>query len=414
MADVSSPVSGTRAFVYCRLSRDGDGLALGVERQLADCLALAAHHGFVVVEQFVENDTGASSRSRKARPKYADMLRRVQAGEAAAVVCYSSSRLTRRPREFEDWLDLADTGQVSVVTVTAGAGQADLSTAQGRMVGRILAAADALESEQLSERARRERAQRRAAGRWVGGQRPFGWEPDGMTIRPLEAELVIQAAHDILAGRSLRSIAADWATATGRSQHRSRVREVLLNPRVVARGRDGQATNWPALLDEATFVGVRSVLTDPTRRHPRGASRLLTGIGTCALCAATLHGSVTGGGHPAYRCSKARHLDRRSGPVDQFVTAVLMGRLAQEELRAAPGPGTVAHGDPGAIRGRLDDAALQGVPLDATALTEWWAEADMDHRRAVLRAAEMTITVAPAGRGRKAFDPATVVIGWLG
>lgn len=59
-----------RAATYTRISRDEEGLGLGVARQEQDCRALAERQGWQVVEPiYCDNDISASTRSRKPRPR---------------------------------------------------------------------------------------------------------------------------------------------------------------------------------------------------------------------------------------------------------------------------------------------------------------------------------------------------------
>ena len=122
---------------------------MGVERQEKDCRELADRLGLTVAGVYIENDVSASTNSTKARPKFAEMVARVRAGGIAAVLAYSNSRLTRRPLELEDVLELhKDTG-VRVATVVSG--EDNLATADGRMVARFKAVADAAEAERTAE-----------------------------------------------------------------------------------------------------------------------------------------------------------------------------------------------------------------------------------------------------------------------
>lgn len=61
-----------RAAIYCRISQDREGRELGVERQRKDCEELARSLGWPVAESdvVIENDRGASAKSREPRPKY--------------------------------------------------------------------------------------------------------------------------------------------------------------------------------------------------------------------------------------------------------------------------------------------------------------------------------------------------------
>ena len=57
---------------------------------------------------YTDNDIGASTRSRKPRPDYQRMLADARAGRFEVILAYASSRLTRRPREHEDLIELAE------------------------------------------------------------------------------------------------------------------------------------------------------------------------------------------------------------------------------------------------------------------------------------------------------------------
>ena len=52
-----------RAGIYCRISADREGEALGVERQEQDARKLAESLGLEVVGVFTDNDISASTRS---------------------------------------------------------------------------------------------------------------------------------------------------------------------------------------------------------------------------------------------------------------------------------------------------------------------------------------------------------------
>src|SRR5690606_19922833 len=112
----------------------------------------------------------------------------------------------------------------------------DLSTAQGRMVARQLAALDAAEAEIMSERIRAAKRHSAAAGRWLGGPRPYGYMPGGMVIKDDEAAVVARVTDQLLMGASLRSLVAELnaagvRTATGRQWTPYTLRQVVLRPR---------------------------------------------------------------------------------------------------------------------------------------------------------------------------------------
>jgi site-specific DNA recombinase len=134
-----------RAAVYCRISDDRQGLGFGVERQAQDCLALAQRNGWAVTRTYIENDTSAYS--GKPRPRYAELMDAVAAGEVEVIVAWDPDRLHRSPAELETFIAAVERAGVGVVTVQAGSW--DLSTANGRLVARMLGNIARHESEHI-------------------------------------------------------------------------------------------------------------------------------------------------------------------------------------------------------------------------------------------------------------------------
>src|SRR4051794_3618805 len=97
-----------RAAVYLRISSDPEGRKVGVERQKADCLALCEDYGYEVSAGhiFMENDTSASTLSNAKRDEFERMTSAARAERIDVIVAFSTSRLTRRPAEWETLFDL--------------------------------------------------------------------------------------------------------------------------------------------------------------------------------------------------------------------------------------------------------------------------------------------------------------------
>lgn len=467
------PTVPTRAIIYCRISRDREGAGLGVERQREDCEALAAQLGVEVVAVYSDNDLSAYS--GKPRPGYRQLLDDLRAGRADTVLAWHTDRLHRSPAELEEYIDVCQPRDVQTRTVKAGA--LDLSTASGRMIARQLGVQARYEVERMVERQRRTRDQMAQRGVWFGGRRPFGYEADGVTVREEEAALIREAAHAVLAGASLRAIAADWnqrgiRTSTGSEWEGAEVGAMLRRPRnagiVRHRGEEAGPASWPAVLEEPLWRSVVAVLTDPERRTTPGNERkyLGSGIYLCGVCAdgTTMRcttSSATSGGHrvPDYGCRRRKHLTRRTDPLDDYVTLILLDRVARldaadllaveedpvdvagaqadiqqaratlDSLAAALGAGEMDMQEwrvaSQAARARMERAertlagAVRADPVAALVAaedpTEAWNDLDLSRRRAVL-ASLMTVTVLPAPRGRRPgggyFDPSAVRIEW--
>ena len=163
------------AVIYSRISHDPEDRQAGVQRQEQDCRRMAEERGWLVVEPvYRENDTSASTATKKRRPVFDQMLEDLSSGATDVLVAYSTSRLTRRPLEYERLIELTSRTGLQIHTVVSGPVQ--LHTADGRAIARVLAVIDAAEAERTSERVARSKLQRAEQGLWHGGPfPPYGY-----------------------------------------------------------------------------------------------------------------------------------------------------------------------------------------------------------------------------------------------
>ncbi|MFC3505047.1 recombinase family protein [Micromonospora krabiensis] len=462
----------TRAAVYVRISRDREGAGLGLARQEADCRELAARHGLTVAQVYADNDLSAYS--RKPRPAYRRMLDDIATARLDAVLAWHTDRLHRSPTELEEYISACEPRGVPTFTVKAG--PLDLSTPSGRMVARQLGAVARYEVEHQVERQQRAKQQAAADGRWAGGRRPYGYEADGVTLRPDEARVVAEVTDAILSGASLRGQAADLntrnlVTSTGRPWTATELRKVLLRARNAGlrehRGEVVGPAAWPPLVDEERWRAVVSVLTHPGRRTQWSSARrwMLSGLALCGVCGATVRAtlmSTSAQSVPSYTCKVSRCVGRNAGELDAYVSALVVERLSRPDVvqllaeSGRPDSGQLqvdattlrerldglaaAYAD-GAIdvrqlregserlRARLSDVedqlaavdqgdALAGLVGAADAAAAWDA-LDLHRRRAVVDTL-LTVTIhrtkkgRPTGwsPGRSYFDPATIEVTW--
>lgn len=303
-------VTTLRAVVYSRISSDPLEMALGVERQEQDCLRLINERGWVqAAEPYRENDTSASTRSRTKRPVYEAMLADLRAGMADVLVAYSTSRLTRRPLDYERLIALVSETGLQIFTVVSG--DVDLATADGRAIARVLSAMDAVEAERMGERIARAALQRAEKGEWHGGAKPpwgyaFAAGPGKLSLVIVEerAAMVREAAARVLAGDSLYAIRKDWndrgaLTTAGMPWRSAGVRKMLVRGSAAGymerRGRLLKGS-WEPILDWETWQRVRAVLTDPRRNTralgQRGTHYPLTGLVYCGQCDHLMYSSI--------------------------------------------------------------------------------------------------------------------------
>ncbi|QXT62715.1 recombinase family protein [Tessaracoccus palaemonis] len=396
--------------VYTRISRDTTGMAAGVQRQEADCRALAASHGWTITSVHTDNDTSAYSGTP--RPGYQAVLDELRQGSVGAVVVWHVDRLYRRVTDLEEYIAACQVHGVPTYSVQAG--PLDLTTPSGRMIARQLGAVAQYESEQKGERQRRANQQRAQQGRNPTTRRCFGYEPDGLTLRPAEADAIRDAYQALLAGASLGEIArmwnaaglhgpqgairlpadvkAEWETAKAAARAAgepmpprpfvpcdwtgSVVSRTLRLPRLAGlrryRGelvRDpatGELVRgvWSAIVDLETWRAAQDVLNAPDRQQfPSAERQLLSGLALCGECGATMQSGGTRGGRRRIRCSsKSSHAYRESEPIDTYVEAVIIERLSRPDARELLSPPT-PEVDVDGIRAELRALAVRQEEL---------------------------------------------------
>ncbi|MEW1834539.1 recombinase family protein [Microbacterium sp. NPDC079995] len=313
--------SSRHAVIYTRISNDREGKKLGVERQETACREVAAQLGLTVVGVYSDNDVSASRSSKKPRPSYEAMITAAGRREFGTIIAYSMSRLTRRPREWEDLIDLAE--QIGTRYAYKVSPSYDLTTADGQGVARTVAAWDAAEAKRISERVKEAVDQRKEDGSYHGAAAPFGFslKESVPVIDDREAEMIREAATRLLdANDSLYQIVRDWNgagrfTRGGNRWRHSVLRTALTNPALIGETRpiiptEGKVApsrgvkGWDAILDEPTFFALRDKLEpDSSRRtNPLGVKSskyaMAGGLTVCGRCGKALT-AVKRDGQPA-------------------------------------------------------------------------------------------------------------------
>jgi DNA invertase Pin-like site-specific DNA recombinase len=473
------------AIIYVRISDARNGETTGVDDQAARCRKKAAELGWQVGRVIVENDTSAFKRRkiklpdgrvgmRVVRPGWRAMLDDLYSGRADGMIGLDLDRAARDPRDLEDLIDVVESRspRIPVESVTGSlrlANDADVTMA------RVMVAVANKSSRDTARRVAARREQKASEGRFGGGRRPFGYEPDGVTVRAEEAAEVARWADWLLAGDSMNSLLADLRqrevpTVTGAPWSSRTIRDILLRPRnagiAVYRGQEIGAAAWPAILSEDVWRAVVALLGNSARRSSPGNSPKWLGslIYRCGVCGDGQTVYVGGGrsSHnklPTYVCRSHGHLRRVAVPVDELVAGVIIARLSRPdaaELFAAaqtPGKDTVALArEAHALRARIDEAAdlwesgalpaaalkarttrlrerlavvegelsrSSGDPLAGLAgaadVAERWSQLSLGQQRGIVRTL-ITVTLLPSKPGRQPgggyFNPETVRIEW--
>ena len=362
--------------MYCRISEDSIGDHLGVRRQEEDCRELAEKRGWGIGEVFIDNDLSAYS--GKPRPAYQRMLAEIRLGTIDGLLIYHLDRLTRTPRELEDFFEVCDGAQLkSMATVT---GDIDLGTDDGRFHARIMGAVARKESDDKSRRIRRKHVELARDGKPMWGVAvPFGYRFDSTTKSLLpddRAKEVRQMFERYSNGWSLKQISHglnDCGVVGSRGKtrwHSSHVARMLDNPVYAGyRHHQGELTEgkWKPLVDRDLWerVQARRLITKkaaPSNRSRTG-SNVLSGILFCSCGAPMWRSTSSDPKRSSYDCARAS-AKRRGDCPHGGVGAERVERVVRDEFL-----------------GRLSDLHEQRV---RTAELEVPPEQDLDQRRAEL------------------------------
>jgi site-specific DNA recombinase len=457
--------------IYARISNDPEGDRLGVTRQVDDCRAEAERRGWPVADVYVDDDTSAWS--GKVRPEYQRLVDDIDGHRIDAILFWHPDRLTRRPIEMEQFIEVCRRAKVEDIAWIGGelAGRDD----DGLLLLRILGAVASDASAKTSKRIKRKNDERAALGLPTGGGfRPFGYRADRVTVDPVEARLVREASSRVLAGDSVIAIARDWnaqgiATAAGKRWTVETLRRMLRSPRLSAqrehRGEIVGPGQWEAILSIDETTRLRATLDERTRSRSRPVRRyLLTGLLRCGLCDAPLVSRPQANGEPRYICAKGPghsgcgRLAIKAEPVETFLveavlaqletpaladllagaaaqdaaTAAEQAALAQDreqldEIAGAYGNRLVSFSELLAARApieaRIDatqrklsrmsrSAAIDAYVGHSAELRSIWRDLPLNRQRSIVSAVLERAIVRPAVRGRATFDPERVAPVW--
>jgi DNA invertase Pin-like site-specific DNA recombinase len=462
------------AAIYARISRDTTGEGLGIERQLEDCRRLAADRGWIVAEEYVDNDFSAYRGKR--RPAYERMLADLERGQRDAVIAYHTDRLTRRPIELEQFTGLCERAGVRLfATVTA---DIDLGNDDGMFMARVLAAVAAKESGRKSERQRRKARQLAEEGKPNGGNyRPFGYQSDRVTVVESEAEVIQQLATRYLAGESLKSL-TEWMQAEGilsvaqKPWRTSTLRTTLMNPRIAGlRAHLGEVVGpaqWPAIITPSQHEQLVAKFTSRAASDRRAPRRyLLSGMLRCGKCGGKLFSSVRRDRQVTtrrYVCSSSPDhggcgkLTAVAAPIEEWITEAVLMRLdnpavtdAIEGRASADDRHAILSAELDADRSQMRELAelwadkvissaewkaarepiearihaterqlssisgthtLDGWVGNSAGLRQAWATLNLTRQAAIIAAVLDYATIAPGQSGARALDPSRIIPTW--
>ncbi len=201
-----------KAIGYIRVSTDGqaiDGVSLQAQRdKIAQYCALYDYELVGIVE-----DAGASAKTLD-RDGLREVLGRMEAGEAAALVVAKLDRLTRSVGDLATLIEKYFAGRFDLVSVSE---QVNTGTAAGRLVLNVLMSVAQWEREAIGERTKTALQYKKAQGQRVGSI-PYGYRlhSDGASLEEDAEEMaLIRAVQEFHAAGLSRAKIAAQLTAHG-------------------------------------------------------------------------------------------------------------------------------------------------------------------------------------------------------
>ncbi|MBT0995494.1 recombinase family protein [Cellulomonas sp. DKR-3] len=350
-----------RALIYARTSHDPGRRGKSTASQRDYCEREAAYRGWLVVDAVVDDDRSASTRAKREREGWQEVVDRIAAGDVDVLLMWEWSRATR---DLAVYVALEKILRERRVLLAYQGDTYDLTKAGDRRRVASDSVEAQYEADRTSERALRAKLHDAEHGRPSGpvpwGYRRIyddrrGWllgqEPD-----PETGPLVRELADRFLAGESLSQLALDMhrrgiaMPKPPRDPSRSRgwtaatVGQVLRSPSIAGlrqHTRDGVRqfydASWDGIISLDERRRILDILADPSRVLHRGVQpvHLLSHIAVCARCGSPVrfanqrprNGSAIR--YPAYQCDAAgcRGVYIQAPPVDDLVTQAVIGTL---------------------------------------------------------------------------------------
>lgn len=374
--------------VYARLSKKATGDLEKCAYQIELCKTYAASRGIPVDNLLVFEDPSLSAwKKGVARPYWDEMMALAERGQLAGVLVYAVDRFTRRPKDLEALIELAD--EHGLVIDGPRSGRLDLTTATGRQQARWMAMQAASESDNTSERIKTTLGRKMREGKPMGAGRSYGFEVGGMEQRAGEVTVLREVARRMLAGEKAAHIAADL-NERGERTTRGGTFSARNLTRMMARLRNGGHVEHNGrivgtipgepVLDKDTYEALQGDIARRRRgRRPTGRY-LLTGIARCSKCDRTMNGATnTRSGARTYRCPPqlggcGRSVDAAGteDKVSEFMVGLISDREIVAEISARERALTAALAE--------QDAKVAGIEEQLADLEVKWASGELVQR----------------------------------
>jgi DNA invertase Pin-like site-specific DNA recombinase len=352
---------------YLRVSKDSSGRSRSTVEQDGDLSRDAEEYGWQVGDAYTDSGIGASKFSRKRRGNFESLIEDLKSDRFGARVLMVWE-VSRGSRQVEEWLELLNLCAQRGVFIWVHTHGRLYDPNNGKDRETLLTEAVKAESQawEISQRTTRAGKANVTEGR-PSGPCPYGYE---RTYHPKTRKLISQDEVPaetrnirnlyarVLLGHTFHAIAKDWeqegiVTRTGKRFSKEHLRTVVLTPTYAGLrghfpGRKGGNTPkvvtaanltpavWPGLVSEDVWWNVHARLNRPSVKEGgtprvRDCKHLFSTISRCGVCTGAMSTSRRGERHE-YFCREQGHVRIMECDLDEYLTGVLLDKLAQPEV----------------------------------------------------------------------------------
>ena len=295
---------------YCRKSTDEkDRQVLSIEAQVAEVKEFAQRENLEIVDFITEAKTAKCP----GREKFAEVLERIEKGEAGGILSWHPDRLSRNSIDGGKVIYLLDTGKLLDLKFPSFWFE---NTPQGKFMLSIAFGQSKYYVDNLSENVKRGIRQKLRRGIWPK-QAPFGYvnnpKTKALDINPEQAK-VVKRAFEMFAEGNRSFVQIDdflfdngIMAKSGRRFHLSGVKHLLTNTFYVGIFRySGELyqCSHKTFISKALFQKVQERIKKIERPRRHGHNFAFIGLARCGQCG----GAITAESHQRYYPQTGRHV----------------------------------------------------------------------------------------------------------